>query len=244
MSDPRADAVRLKNMRIGVALGGICDFLPTPSMLRQMALAVRQEADEYAAELGVSRPIAVTTVKPSGTISLLNGSSPGIHRPFAPYYVRRVRVADNDPMAAALAEAGVPSERCQYDKSGRDLVFEFPSRARGDAAVNVQNEPVASQIERQVAVQENWADNSVSSTISFAAEEKDELAALLRRNCKRLKSISCLPKKHAYKQPPYEEISREEYEARMGRIRVDHPLTAEGEGIQMDECEGGACPVR
>lgn len=243
MTDPRADAVRTKNMRIGVGLGGLCDFEWSSAMLANYRGIVRRVADDYARELGVARPIAVTTVKPSGTISLLNGSSPGIHAPFAPYYIRRVRFSKDEAMAHALIEAGVPHEDCSYDVTKHTWVFEFPMAARGDATKTVQNETVADQLIRKVVVEESWADNAVSATISFGDDERDELADHLAQYGKRLKSFSCLPKKHAYVQPPYEAITREEFERRTGGIRGDHPLVSGGE-MDLQECEGGACPVR
>lgn len=243
MSDARADAVRRKTMRIGVGLGGICDFGWTPYLLRRWATTVREEATAYARELGVARPIATTTVKPSGTISLLNGSSPGNHAPFAAYYWRRTRISKEEPMAQALVEAGVPHEDCVYDVTGHTLVFAFPMRARGGALRTVQNETVTEQIERQLIVQESWADNAVSSTITFGEGEKGKLAELLEKYAPRLKSISCLPRKHGYDQPPYEAIDRATYEDAMSKINLEHPLTAGGD-LETEECEGGMCPVK
>jgi hypothetical protein len=241
MSDARADHVRRINMRIGVGLGGICDFDWTTTDLRDFYNLVRAEAILYSLELGIEEPIAVTTVKPSGTISLLNGSSPGIHAPFADYYVRRTRIAKNEPMAEALMEAGVPHEECVYDSTGNTLVFSFPMHS--PAKRTVQNQTVAEQVSRQVTVQQAWADNAVSSTISFADDEKTELAALLRTNAKELKSISCLPKAHGYEQPPYEAVSKDVFERMSASINFDHPLTTGGE-LDTQECEGGACPVK
>jgi ribonucleoside-triphosphate reductase len=241
MRDERADQVRRKNMRVGIGLGGICDFAWDEAELRGMYYAIRVEANNYADELNVERPIAVTTVKPSGTISLLNGSSPGIHAPFAPFYVRRTRIGKDEAMAQALVEAGVPNEPCVYDSTGNTLVFSFPMRS--DAAVTVQNQSVADQVERQVSVQRSWADNAVSSTISFNEDEKGELAGLLRKHVKGLKSISCLPRQHGYQQPPYEAISEDEYTKLTAGIDDKHPLTDGGE-LDTLECEGGVCPIK
>jgi len=243
MSDARADEVRRRNMRIGVGLGGICDFTWSPRQLQRMAMTVREEATAYARFLGVNRPIACTTVKPSGTISLMNGSSPGNHAPFAPYYIRRTRISKDEAMAQALIEANVPHEDCVYDTTGHTLVFSFPMKARGDSLRTVQNETVRDQITRQLTVQETWADNAVSSTISFDDSEKEELAGLLKELTPRLKSVSCLPKKHGYQQPPYEAIEESTYAEMYGKIDHNHPLTIGGD-LQVEECEGGACPIR
>jgi hypothetical protein len=241
MSDRRADSIRRLNMRIGVGLGGICDFFWTTEQLAHWRGIVQDEARRYADELDVVQPIATTTVKPSGTISLLNGSSPGIHAPFAPYYIRRTRIATNEPMAEALKEAGVPYEPCVYDSTGQTLVFSFPMHSK--AGVTTQNQTVGDQIRRQVEVQKHWADNAVSSTISFNADEKGYLAACLETYAKDLKSISCLPRQHGYAQPPYEEIDESTYVKLHVQIDHSHPLTVGGD-LDTLECEGNVCPVR
>lgn len=243
LKDPTADEARTTNMRIGVGLGGVCDFRTDSATLAMWSTFVRGVADIYAEELGVARPIATTTVKPSGTISLLNGSSPGIHAPFASFYLRRTRISKQEPMAQALIGAGVPHEDCVYDSTGNTLVFAFPMKARNPNGATVMSESVRTQVERQVMVQNEWADNAVSTTISFRDDEKDELAELLKRNAKHMKSISCLPKAHGYAQPPYEEISGALYKELYARIDHDHPLTAGGD-LEIEECATGACPVR
>ncbi len=243
LKDPIAEASRVNNMRIGVGLGGVCDFTVDGSTLGIWHAYVRGVATLYAQKLGVVSPIATTTVKPSGTISLLNGSSPGIHAPFAPYYIRRTRISKQEPMAEALIDAGVPYESCVYDSTGNTLVFSFPMEARNKSTETVQTESVKTQVERQVLLQSEWADNAVSTTISFRENEKDELAALLKKHAKDMKSISCLPKAHGYDQPPYEEISESLFQEMSAKINHDHPLTAGGE-LDTMECEGGVCPVK
>ena len=242
LTDSMSHAVSQKNMRLGVALGGICDFDWDTRMLSNWYTVCRNAADTYARELGVARPIAVTTSKPSGTISLLNGSSPGIHAPFAPYYIRRTRIATNDPMVLPLIEAGVPFEYDVYDKTDNTLVFSFPTKAT-HTRHTVQTETIREQFERQVAIQEHWSDNSVSCTLSFKPEEKEELSACLKEYVPRLKSTSCLSKSHGYSQAPYEAIDYETYASMVSTIQQDHPLAHGGE---MDDggCSSGVCPLR
>lgn len=240
--DERADAIQRKNMRVGVGLGGLCDFSWTEDQLSYWYKVCREEATNYATELGVSNPIAVTTVKPSGTISLLNGSSPGIHAPYAAYYLRRTRIAKNDPMALAMAEAGVPFEDDVYDKSGHTWVFAFPMKSLSDH-ITVQNETVRDQFNRQKAVQSSWADNAVSATISFAENEREELASCFKEYVPFLKSTSTLPKSHGYAQAPYSECSKEEYERLYTMINHKHPLVRGGD-FEVEECSSGSCPIR
>lgn len=242
LSDPTSHEVGLKNMRVGVGLGGICDFDWTPQQLADWYTVVRKEADDYADELGVNRPITVTTVKPSGTISLLNGSSPGIHAPHSPYYIRRTRIAKNDPMAGAMIEAGVPYEEDSYDKSGHTWVFSFPTKAPHNTTK--KTETIQEQFKRQVDVQEWWADNAVSATLNFnPATEREALVECLKTYVPRLKSTSCLASAHGYVQAPYEEIDESRYNELMGVINHGHPLVNGGE-IEVEECASGACPIR
>jgi len=243
LQDPKSDRVREKNMRLGVGLGGICDFDWTPEMLSDWYRTVRKEADDYADELRVNRPNAVTTAKPSGTVSLLNGSSPGIHAPHAPYYIRRTRIAKNDPMARAMMDAGVPYEDDVYDKNGYTLVFSFPTKAP-HSKVSKETETLRDQFQRQATVQAFWSDNAVSATLNFdPSKDKQELASLLREFVPKLKSTSCLPSAHGYAQAPYETCSEEEYNFRASTIDHNHKLVNGGD-IEIDECSNGVCPIR
>lgn len=243
LSDPKSHDVGIRNMRVGVGLGGLCDFAWTGPQLGQWYHHCRKEASEYARELHVASPITVTTVKPSGTISLLNGSSPGIHAPFAPYYIRRARLAKNDPMVPALQEAGVKWEADQYDKTGHTLVFEFPTKAT-HTRYTVKSETIRDQFERQAQVQEWWADNAVSATLSFDPEtEREETARCLKEFVPRFKSTAMLAKAHGYVQAPYEEIDEATFRDSYARVRNDHPLVR-GSEFEIEECVSGVCPVR
>lgn len=239
--DPEADEARTRNMRLGVALGGVCDFAYSDRFARGLYRTVRQEADAYADALGVARPNAATTVKPSGTISLLNDSAPGMHARWSPYYVRRMRISANEPIAEALREAGVPCEPCAYDATGHTLVFAFPSRAPSGAPTT-RSQTLRAQFARQLSLQESWADNAVSATLTYSEGQEAELAGLLAEYAPRLKSTSCLLQTHGYAQAPYEAISADEYARLYSQIDHSHPLAA-GD-VEVDECAGGACPIR
>lgn len=239
--DPTADEQRRKNMRVGVGLGGVCDFDWTNDLLRSWYLIVREEVNNYADALGVARPVTSTTMKPSGTISLLNGSNPGLHAGEAPYWLRRMRISVNEPMAAALMEARVPWEYDVYDNTGKTLVFAFPMKARNDR-VTAQTQTLKDQFDRQLAVQQSWADNAVSCTIKFDKSEAHDMARYLAQYAPKLKSVAMLPKEHGYAQAPYEAITEDEY-VRLSAV-IDHRSTLAPGDLQMEGCEGGACPIR
>ena len=118
----------------------------------------------------------------------------------------------------------------------------FPCKAPG-ATAYVVTETIRDQFERQVRVQETYADNAVSATLSFAENERAELIACLKEFVPRLKSTSCLPKAHGYEQAPYEEITEATYGEMYARIAHDVRLVKGGD-IEIAECAGGACPIR
>ncbi len=240
--DAQSDRKRQETMRVGVGLGGLCDFEWTPELLSKWYGYARQEADSYAKDLGVTRPASVSTVKPSGTISLLNGSSPGEHAPWDAFNIRRVRTAVNDPMAYALMDAGVPYELDVYDSTNRMLVFSFPQKAIS-GRVTVQTQTVRDQFERQAMLQEYWSDSAVSATITFREDEKAELIQCLKDYVPRLKSTTCLPAAHGYEQAPYESIDEATYLKLYQQIDHGHPLTRGGD-FEIEECSGGVCPIR
>lgn len=241
IDDYDADIVRQRNMRIGVGLGGICDFSWVPSDLEYMYREVRSEANRYADDLGVNAPITCTVVKPSGTISTMVGSSHGVHSAHAPYYIRRTRIMKAEPIAEALIEAGVPHEECKYDESGHTWVFSFPMANPGASAYS-RTESVVDQLQRVLTVQDSWTDQAVSSTISFGEDETETLANYLSERGHEFKSMSCLPRKHAYVQAPYSECTESEYREMAEGIFHGHPLVR-GSELNVEECEGGVCPV-
>lgn len=242
--DEKTEKTRQRKMRVGVGLGGVCDFQHTAQDLRKWYQVVRDTCDRYANELHVNRPIAVTTVKPSGTLSLLNGSSPGMHAPFAEHYIRRIIIPKDTAIAHALEEANVISEPVAYGNAKNTLVFSFPMH-NPNPKVTVQNETVKDQFERQLLLQQNWADNSVSATISFEKEEKDLMTKLMEHYIPQLKSSSFLTRAHGYVQAPYEEISKNTFEKMSNNINHDHRLVhSNADDMDMSDCAGGACPIR
>lgn len=245
-TDPQAEAARVRNMRIGVGLGGVCDKNLRGPNVRNWRHTVQLTAANYAQALGVAKPIATTVIKPSGTISKLNGSSPGAHATHAPFYLQRIRLDKDEPMATALAEAGIEQEVCQYDNTGRTLVFAFPMAAK-PGAITTQTDTFTEQLERQYQLQNNWANQAVSATITFDPDRIDVQAPTLAAYAQSLKTCSFLARTHAYPQAPYEQISEKTYSVLCGRVNRNHPLTAEGtpDAVALDGCEAsGFCPSK
>ena len=244
--DPHTNAVLLRNRRIGCSMTGIVQAvnrLGYRSFFRwcDQAYAFVQKLDkEYSDWLCIPRSIKTTSVKPSGTVSLLAGATPGVHWEHSPYYLRRIRVADNHALVKMCREAGYPVEPDAY--SAHTAVISFPIHVKhlGRRKADV---PVREKVDLAAQMQRYWSDNQVSCTVEFdARRERDEIRRILPAYEDRLKAIVFLPsEEHGYHQPPYEEISPEAYRNLMEKIR---PLRGDVEHeVDQEErfCEGTAC---
>ena len=251
---PHSKEVLSRNRRIGVSVTGVAQFLAKNSLgtlmrwLDQGYMHVMKLNMQFAEELGINRAVRLTCVKPSGTISLLGGATPGVHFPESRFYIRRVRMLDNSPFPKVLKEAGypvVPDER--YPNT---LIVEFPV----DVGKNVETLETTS-IERQfmmaALMQKWWADNAVSCTITFDPNKvgPERIAALLRKWGPELKGISLFPKACAsYAQLPYESITKKEYKDRLARIKpCKYPRTKRSNSMVLPKslmhCDGEKCSL-
>jgi ribonucleoside-triphosphate reductase len=236
------NAVMGKNRRIGCSQSGIIDAFARHGRRTMIewckkGYAFLQNLDKiYSDWLGVPRSIKITSVKPSGTISLLPGVSPGIHYPHSEYYIRRMRVQKDSPLLKALVKGGYDIEDDR--NSDNTAVVSFPiheqyfSRSKDDITV-------WEQLQNAADYQRFWADNQVSITVTFKPHE-DILAAL---ECfeDKLKCVSFLPlKEHGYVQAPYESITAEHYEDMVSRI-VPVELAIQSSGVKF--CDNTECEL-
>jgi ribonucleoside-triphosphate reductase len=253
---PETNAVIAKNRRIGVSISGIAQWVSGAApkewglmnytrltrILRDGYKIVRAENKRLAKGAGVPESIRVTTIKPSGSISLLAGATAGVHYPVSRYAIRRVRVANDSPLVPSLKEAGVPCEKDSY--SDNTLVFEF-TIDHGDVRPCEQVSPWE-QFSLVAMLQRCWADNMVSATVYFN-KEKDavEIEKLLAMFIPVLKSVSLLPHSgHGYAQAPYEPISKEEYEKRKNsysHLKFEKVKGSIPEGSKF--CDGESCTL-
>jgi ribonucleoside-triphosphate reductase len=209
-----------RNRRIGVSISGISQWVSTQHLshvitrMRQGYDFVEHTNKWLAREAGVPASVRLTTVKPSGSISLLAGVTPGVnYNPF-PTYIRRVSVTKHSPVVPILVDAGMPYEQSVYD----DLTWSFmlPTKTgfRGQGDV-----PLWEQGLLATTVGKHWADNAVSNTMTFRAHEADSVANFLAYMAPFNKSISMLGPQKEYKQMPYEAITDEKYEELSKNIR-------------------------
>jgi len=213
--------VIIRNRRIGCSMSGIAQFLSkhdlhTLKEWMQRGYAFIQSFDAKISEhFGVNRSVKTTCVKPSGTVSLLAGATPGIHFPESKYYIRRVRFSRNIDLYDSLVKAGYKIEKDIYSKDESGVLVEIPVCV-GTNIRTIKEVSMWEQLELAAFLQENWADNQVSCTVQFDPEiEGNSLNHALNYFQYRLKGISFLPKmkpqNSAYEQLPYEEITEEKY---------------------------------
>ena len=239
-----------KNMRLGLGVTGICQSLNKIDWLDACYKELRKFDKEWSKERGWNRSIKLTTIKPSGTLSLLAGSTPGVHPAYSKYYTRRVRMSSNDPLVSYCRDLGYQIEYAvNFDGSENHdtVVVEFPCETP-DGALFADDMGVVQQLEMVKKLQEIWSDNAVSVTAYYSENELATLKQWLSDNYETgIKSVSfLLRQKHGFKQAPYEEITKEAYELKKSKVKplITIVQNIGNEALEGIECEGGACPIK
>ena len=246
----KTTTITRKNRRLGQSVTGILQcseqqlawLSPGYENLRAFDVA-------YSAEHGVPESIRLTTVQPSGTLSLLPGQTPGIHPAFARYYIRRVRFSSADPLVESCRKRGynvVPEVGIDGREDHTKWVVEFPAESP-ENAILAKDMTAIDQLEWVKRLQAEWADNAVSVTVYYRKEELSEIKDWLSKNYdKHIKSVSfLLHSDHNFPLPPYEEITKEEYERMLSKVDFSIPIAPNASSDLLDEsCATGACPVR
>jgi len=246
--DPRSDQVTSQNMRLGLGVTGVMQATQYQcNWLHQVYGMLKYTDKVWSAERGLPESVRLTTVKPSGTLSLLAGVTAGGHPAFSRFYIRRVRMAANDPVLRWCTDQGYPWEWVRgFDgiEDTRTAVVEFPVYVPG--ATLAENMSAVDQLEVVRWLQEDWADNSVSVTIYYRDEELPAIREYLGHNWDRFKSLSFLRhEEHGFDQAPMERISADEYNQRFSQI--SHAMGhVHGHALEIldSDCATGACPVR
>jgi ribonucleoside-triphosphate reductase (thioredoxin) len=246
--------VMIRNRRIGTSMSGLAEFVEKEGWaeLREWQdegyKVIRRWDEIYSEWLGVRESIKVTTIKPSGTVSLLFGVTPGAHWPVArSHYLRRLRFTVTELIAEAMREAGyIVEPNVQNPTVG--VVVTCPTLGPD---IRAEREvPLWQKVALGSHCQEWWCDNAVSLTATFRPEEADEIGEVLRVNDSRLKSISFLPlgddfSETPFPQMPYETVPREDWDALVAQVRpldwemlYAQPVAPEGEAYcTTDVCE-------
>jgi ribonucleoside-triphosphate reductase (thioredoxin) len=220
----QTNGIMQRNRRIGTSLTGIASFADQKGMP-----AVREWMDEgyekirhydhkYSEWLCVRESIRVTTVKPSGSVSILSGATPGVHwAPGGEYFLRAIRFGDTDPMLHLFKAAGYKIEKDVVSANTQVVYFPVHSgHPRSEKDVTLFE-----KIALAATAQKYWSDNGVSVTLSFDKEtESKHVAPALNMYEGQLKAVSFLPMGNTvYPQQPYTQITKDQYEEYLGEIK-------------------------
>jgi len=243
----RTNAIMLRNRRIGLSQSGIVESFERHG--RRAHFDWCDKGYQYICELDkiysqwlcIPESIKKTSVKPSGTVSLLPGVTPGIHYAHDQYYYRTIRIDKTSPLIDTIERAGYRMEESVYGDN--TIVVYFPvhqqhfERSKNDVSIWEQVENVAQ-------MQHYWADNQVSATVTFTPEEARDIPKILELYETRLKSISFLPlTNHNYPQAPYQTITREAFELAVSKIQPLDFGTLVTDEAQDIYCDGDKCEL-
>ena len=237
---------------LGVSLTGIMDAKitsnPDPKLLEEMREHARTINHKYADKLDIPRSKSITCVKPSGTVSQLVNSASGIHARHADYYIRTIRMDKKDPIYEFLKDRGVQVEDEQY-RPDSTAVFSFPMKAP-KGAVTRDDMTAIEQMENWLVYQRHWCEHKPSVTISVKDHEWMDVGAWVWKYFDEISGISFLPHSdHTYVQAPYQDATKEQYEAlrKITPKQIDWTSFIEEddntEGSQTLACTGGSCEI-
>ena len=244
---PETNAIMLKNRRIGLSMSGVVQAFNKHSRRELLNWCDRaydhvHDLDhQYSDWFCVPRSVRMTSIKPSGTVSLLNGSTPGIHYPEDEYYIRRIRFSKTSEFVDILKDAGYTVEDDVY--SPNTACVEFPVHepffVRGKRGVSMWE-----QLEIAAQFQHFWADNSVSVTVTFKPEEADQIQTALEMYETRLKAVSFLRyQETGYEQAPYEPITKEQFEEMSAKIEPIQRMDTQQGGVGEKFCDSDKCTI-
>ena len=219
-----SNEVMSRNRRIGWSMSGIAQFISNKGINQLKNWwnngydFIRKYDAFISKEFNISESIKITSIKPSGTVSLLSGSTPGLHFPESQFYIRRVRLSKYNELVPILTKAGYKIEDDVYTPN--TCWVEVPV-GLGSKIRTLSNVSMWEQLSLAAFLQRYWADNQVSWTVSFDPnKEADALKPALEYFQYQLKGISFLPKAaNSYSQMPYESISEEEYQKQIKNIQ-------------------------
>ncbi len=244
-----ADEERL----LGVSLTGIMDCplmsRPTAELLTGLKQVALDTNAEWADRLGIARSAAITCVKPSGTVSQLVDSAPGIHPRYSPYYMRSVRNDQKDPVSDLLKAAGIPFEP-DVTKPNHVDVFYFPMKAPATSVCRDELTAV-DQLEIYLMYRRHWCEHNPSCTVYVREKEWLDVAAWVYKNFDEVCGVSFLPHtSHTYQQAPYAELTEDEYAKAVGKFpAVDwgqlHVFEHDDRTVNVKElaCSAGHCEL-
>lgn len=244
---------------LGVSLTGIMDndvlagrtsFAETEEWLKVLKQVAVDTNKKWANTLGINQSVAITCVKPSGTVSQLVDSASGIHDRYSPYYIRRVRADSKDPLAKFMKDVGFPCEEAQGKPE--TWVFSFPIGVPNGYGSS-ESRSAIEQLNHWKVYQEHWCEHKPSVTIYYSDDEFFGVGQWVWENFDDISGISFLPRGdgHVYVQAPYQEITKEQYEEMVLSMPTGidwtglskYELEDSTTGTQTLACAGGVCEL-
>ena len=243
--------VMLRNRRIGCSVSGVAQFVTNRGLDEfknwlENGYDTIQEWDKmYSDWFAIPRSIKTTSVKPSGTVSLLAGATPGLHYPESRFYIRRVRLSNHSELLEPLQKAGYKLEPA-FGSEDTTMVVEVPVDV-GEGIRTASELSIWEQFSLAAFMQRHWADNQVSCTVTFDPEtEANEIAPALNYFQYHLKGISLLPRHDygAYKQMPYEAIDEKAYNKQVKKLKNLTFGVIKNEEAEIDKfCNNDSCEI-
>ena len=243
--------VMLRNRRIGCSVSGVAQFITNRGLNEfrdwlEGGYDTIQEWDKmYSDWFAIPRSIKTTSVKPSGTVSLLAGATPGLHYPESRFYIRRVRLSNHSELLEPLEKAGYKLEPA-FGSEDTTMVVEVPVDV-GEGIRTASELSIWEQFSLAAFMQRHWADNQVSCTVTFDPEtEANEIAPALNYYQYHLKGISLLPRHDygAYQQMPYEAINEKTYNKEVKKLGKLSFGVIKNEEAEIDKfCNNDTCEI-
>ncbi len=243
--------VMLRNRRIGCSVSGVAQFITNRGLNEfrdwlEGGYDTIEEWDKmYSDWFAIPRSIKTTSVKPSGTVSLLAGATPGLHYPESRFYIRRVRLSNHSELLEPLQKAGYKLEPA-FGSEDTTMVVEVPVDV-GEGIRTASELSIWEQFSLAAFMQRHWADNQVSCTVTFNPEtEANEIAPALNYFQYHLKGISLLPRHDygAYQQMPYEAIDEKTYNKEVKKLGKLSFGVIKNEEAEIDKfCNNDTCEI-
>ncbi len=239
-----------RNMRMGIGMTGILQATEEQRSWLKTAYEWLREYDvEYSKLKQFPTSIKLTTVKPSGSLSLLAGVTPGVHpNPAGPYYIRRVRISSHSSLVDVCRKHGYEIEyQKNYDgtEDRSTMVISFPCKLPETTPV-AANYDWKTQLDMVRKMQAEWSDNSVSCTVYYKKEDIEDIKVYLKEHFRNeIKTVSfLLYHGHGFVQAPYETISKEKYDEMVKGTKQITSIEVKEDEFDIMDCATGACPIK
>lgn len=240
---------------LGVSMSGIMDnkHLQNEEFLNELKQIVIDTNIEWAEKIGINPSVAVTCVKPDGNTSVFLNTAPGLHPRWSPYYIRRIRLQHNNPIAQWLIHSGVSCEPQVGEtwNNVKTVIFDFPIKSPEGVEMYQTTTSAIEQLNVWLKLKNNWTEHNPSVTVHYKKNELEDIKEFCYKHQDVLSGVSFLNDEHKYQQAPYEEISEEKYlELVAGFPDVNfedfwnfETAFDSTSGSQVMSCVGGSCLI-